>query len=118
MPSAGSGRSTATLRCRSPPHRTSPSTAAFALSTVAYMVFIIDVPMLLFVGQFYEGMLRLILPAVPPSIVLITVNSVIGMSISALFTGRLLLCPIAVEMDIGLLTLVAGLIVAAAISWI
>ena len=118
MPSAGSGRSTATLRCRSPPHRTSPSTAAFALSTVAYTVFIIDIPMLSFVGQFYEGMLRLILPAVPPSMVLITVNSVIGVSISSLFTGKPLLFPIVVEMDIGLFVLVAGLIVAAAIPWI
>jgi tripartite ATP-independent transporter DctM subunit len=42
-----------------------PIAVAFALSTFAYMIFNTDVPMLLFVGRFYEGMSHLILLAVP-----------------------------------------------------
>ncbi len=42
-----------------------PIAVAFAASTFAYMVFNTDVPMLLFVGRFYEGMSHLILLAVP-----------------------------------------------------
>ena len=38
---------------------------AFGLATFAYMVMTTDVPMLLFVGRFYEGMSHLILLAVP-----------------------------------------------------
>ncbi len=42
-----------------------PISIAFAVSTFAYMVLTTDVPMLLFVGRFYEGMSHLILLAVP-----------------------------------------------------
>jgi hypothetical protein len=42
-----------------------PIAVAFALSTFAYMIFSTDVPMLIFVGRFYEGMSHLILLAVP-----------------------------------------------------
>jgi tripartite ATP-independent transporter DctM subunit len=42
-----------------------PIAVAFALSTFAYMVLTTDVPMLLFVGRFYEGMSHLILLAIP-----------------------------------------------------
>ncbi|MEI7710721.1 MAG: TRAP transporter large permease subunit [Rhodospirillales bacterium] len=42
-----------------------PISLAFAVSTFAYMVLTTDVPMLLFVGRFYEGMSHLILLAVP-----------------------------------------------------
>ncbi len=42
-----------------------PISIAFAVSTFAYMVMTTDVPMLLFVGRFYEGMSHLILMAVP-----------------------------------------------------
>ncbi len=42
-----------------------PIAIAFAVGTFAYMVFTTDVPMLLFVGRFYEGMSHLILLAVP-----------------------------------------------------
>jgi tripartite ATP-independent transporter DctM subunit len=42
-----------------------PISLAFAVSTFSYMVLTTDVPMLLFVGRFYEGMSHLILLAVP-----------------------------------------------------
>jgi tripartite ATP-independent transporter DctM subunit len=42
-----------------------PIAIAFAVGTFAYMVLTMDVPMLLFVGRFYEGMSHLILLAVP-----------------------------------------------------
>ncbi|MGP0002681.1 MAG: TRAP transporter large permease subunit [Acetobacteraceae bacterium] len=42
-----------------------PIAIAFAVGTFAYMVFTTDVPMLLFVGRFYEGMSHLILLAIP-----------------------------------------------------
>ncbi len=42
-----------------------PIAIAFAVGTFAYMVLTTDVPMLLFVGRFYEGMSHLILLAVP-----------------------------------------------------
>src|SRR4051794_4729469 len=42
-----------------------PIAIAFAVATFAYMVTTTDVPMLLFVGRFYEGMSHLILLAVP-----------------------------------------------------
>lgn len=42
-----------------------PIAIAFAIGTFAYMVLTMDVPMLLFVGRFYEGMSHLILLAVP-----------------------------------------------------
>ena len=42
-----------------------PISIAFSVSTFAYMVLTTDVPMLLFVGRFYEGMSHLILLAVP-----------------------------------------------------
>ena len=42
-----------------------PIAIAFAAGTFAYMVFTTDVPMLLFVGRFYEGMSHLILLAIP-----------------------------------------------------
>ena len=42
-----------------------PISIAFAVSTFAYMVLTTDVPMMLFVGRFYEGMSHLILLAVP-----------------------------------------------------
>ncbi|HET7880970.1 MAG TPA: TRAP transporter large permease subunit [Acetobacteraceae bacterium] len=42
-----------------------PIAIAFAGGTFAYMVLTMDVPMLLFVGRFYEGMSHLILLAVP-----------------------------------------------------
>jgi tripartite ATP-independent transporter DctM subunit len=42
-----------------------PISIAFAASTFAYMVLTTDVPMLLFVGRFYEGMSHLILMAIP-----------------------------------------------------
>ncbi len=42
-----------------------PISIAFAASTFAYMTLTTDVPMLLFVGRFYEGMSHLILLAVP-----------------------------------------------------
>ena len=42
-----------------------PIAIAFAIGTFAYMVLTTDVPMLLFVGRFYEGMSHLILLAVP-----------------------------------------------------
>ena len=42
-----------------------PIAIAFAVGTFAYMVLTTDVPMLLFVGRFYEGMSHLILLAIP-----------------------------------------------------
>jgi tripartite ATP-independent transporter DctM subunit len=42
-----------------------PIAIAFAAGTFAYMVLTTEVPMLLFVGRFYEGMSHLILLAVP-----------------------------------------------------
>jgi tripartite ATP-independent transporter DctM subunit len=42
-----------------------PIAIAFAVGTFAYMVLTTEVPMLLFVGRFYEGMSHLILLAVP-----------------------------------------------------
>ena len=42
-----------------------PIAIAFAVGTFSYMVLTTDVPMLLFVGRFYEGMSHLILLAVP-----------------------------------------------------
>jgi len=42
-----------------------PISIAFSVATFAYMVLTTDVPMLLFVGRFYEGMSHLILLAVP-----------------------------------------------------
>jgi tripartite ATP-independent transporter DctM subunit len=42
-----------------------PIAIAFSVATFAYMVMTTDVPMLLFVGRFYEGMSHLILLAVP-----------------------------------------------------
>jgi tripartite ATP-independent transporter DctM subunit len=42
-----------------------PISIAFAASTFAYLVLTTDVPMLVFVGRFYEGMSHLILLAVP-----------------------------------------------------
>jgi TRAP-type C4-dicarboxylate transport system permease small subunit len=42
-----------------------PISIAFAFSTFAYLVLTTDVPMLVFVGRFYEGMSHLILLAVP-----------------------------------------------------
>ena len=42
-----------------------PIAMAFAVGTFSYMVLTTDVPMLLFVGRFYEGMSHLILLAVP-----------------------------------------------------
>ena len=42
-----------------------PIAIAFAVGTFAYMVLTTDVPMLLFVGRFYEGMSHLILLAMP-----------------------------------------------------
>ena len=42
-----------------------PIAIAFAVGTFSYMVLTMDVPMLLFVGRFYEGMSHLILLAIP-----------------------------------------------------
>ena len=42
-----------------------PIAIAFAVGTFSYMVLTTDVPMLLFVGRFYEGMSHLILLAIP-----------------------------------------------------
>ncbi len=42
-----------------------PISIAFAASTFAYMVLTTDVPLMLFVGRFYEGMSHLILMAIP-----------------------------------------------------
>jgi len=42
-----------------------PISVAFAVSTFAYLVLTADVPMLVFVGRFYEGMSHLILLAIP-----------------------------------------------------
>ena len=42
-----------------------PISIAFSVATFAYMVLTTDVPMLVFVGRFYEGMSHLILLAVP-----------------------------------------------------
>jgi TRAP-type C4-dicarboxylate transport system permease small subunit len=42
-----------------------PISIAFAVSTFAYLVLTTDVPMLVFVGRFYEGMSHLILLAIP-----------------------------------------------------
>ncbi len=42
-----------------------PISIAFSVATFAYMVMTTDVPMLLFVGRYYEGMSHLILLAVP-----------------------------------------------------
>ena len=42
-----------------------PIAIAFAVGTFSYMVLTTDVPMLLFVGRFYEGMSHLILLAMP-----------------------------------------------------
>jgi len=42
-----------------------PISISFAASTLAYMVLTTDVPLMLFVGRFYEGMSHLILMAIP-----------------------------------------------------
>jgi len=68
-----------------------PIAIAFAVGTFAYMVFTTDVPMLLFVGRFYEGMSHLILLAIPLFVFLGLLIEMTGMARAMVdFLGSLL----------------------------
>ncbi len=57
-----------------------PISIAFAVSAFAYLVLTTDVPMMLFVGRFYEGMSHLILLAIPLFVFLGLLMEMTGMA--------------------------------------